>query len=154
MYIDNYLNHIQEMVFDLLLQGRISKKQYPALVYLHWCLVHFYEKQPDSYIRVDFKSCKKSLESFVLVFDKDDGLYFSMEGNSFSEFGHDSYGDEYGLFGRNKEDNWLTTFHQRFDHWFSVVSEILKSKTPFLEVTYHGEFRRDINFISDTFEED
>ena len=153
MYIENYLTHLQEMVLEILLKGKIKKRQYPAMVYLHWCLVHFYEKQQDSYIWLDFKSCKKSLESFVLVFDKDDSLYFSMEGNHFSEFGHNSYGENYGLFGRNKEENWLTTFHQRFDHWFSVVSDILESKKPVLEITYHGEFGRNINYTPDTFEE-
>ncbi len=73
MYIENYLVHLQEMVLEILLKGKIKKRQYPAMVYFYWCLVHFYEKKPDSYIRLDFKSCKKSVESYVLVFDKDDG---------------------------------------------------------------------------------
>lgn len=154
MYIENYLVHLQEMVLEILLSGKIKKSQYPSMVYLHWCLNNFYEKQPDSNIWVDFKFCKKSLESFVLVFDKDDGLYFSMEGNHFSEFGHDSYGDNFGLFNRSKEDNWLITFHQRFDHWFWAVSGILESKTAFLEITYYGEFRRDINYNGNSYEED
>lgn len=72
MHIENYLMHLQEMVLEILLKGKIKKRQYPAMVYLHWCLVYFYEKHPDSYIRLDFRSCKQSLESFVLVFDEDD----------------------------------------------------------------------------------
>lgn len=145
LYIVNHSNHLEELILVAIFQGKFQKKQYPSAVYLYWCLEKFPNKKPDSYIRVDFKTDKKSLESSVLIFDED-GISFSREGNSYSENGHDGYSYEYGQIRRDGEDNYLHEFHQRFSFWFDSVSEILEMDSPFLDVEYSGEFKRTLDF--------
>lgn len=146
MYIENYLIQLQEMILDSIFQKKIKTSQYHSAVYLYWSLENFFVKLPDSYIRVDFKGNKKSLESDVLVLDRD-GITFSTEGNIFSENGHDGYSTEYGQIIRGDSDhNNRDQYLQKFDGWFSDVSGILEEKKPYLDIEYYGEFKRDINF--------
>lgn len=149
MYIADYLTHLRELVLATIFQGKLNKKQFPSVVYLHWCLDNFPKKNPDSYIRIDFKKNKKSNESLVLVFDVD-GITFSLEGNSYSPNGHDGYSYNYGQIRRDGHDNFLNEFHQRFSYWFESVSDILEIDSPYLDVEYSGKFKRNIDFNPET----
>lgn len=146
MFIPDYLIHLREIVLKTTFEGKFQKSQYPSASYLGWALDNFFTKLPDSYIRVDFKTGKKSQESMVLIVNED-GTSFSKEGNYYSENGHDSDSKEYGQISRNKDDNRSNEFNQRFDYWFDCISEILEMKTPYLNVEYCGDFKTTICYV-------
>lgn len=146
MYIPDYLSRLREIVLKTTFEGKFQKSQYPSASYLSWALDNFFDKLPDSYIRVDFKTGKKSQESMVLVVDED-GISFSKESNYYSENGHDSDSKEYGQISRNRDDNRSNEFNQRFDYWFDCISEILEMKKTFLDIEYYGEFKRARDYV-------
>jgi hypothetical protein len=64
-----------------------------------------------------------------------------MEGNYLSENGHDSYSRDYGTLIRDDQDNWQFEYFQKLDHWFSLVTSIMKRKRVFINIEYYGNFK-------------
>jgi hypothetical protein len=155
MYIENYLEHLEEMILEILLNKRLKKRHYRSLVYFYWCLQNFYTKLPDESVRVDFKADKEDLECYELVLD-DYGITFSMSGNLFTENGHDSYSNNFGELVRNKDEIQVKEYLQSFSGWFEIVHSILEEKSPIIDTVYYGEFLRsnDIELPEEEIEDD